>query len=191
MRLRRIEEEFADAVQVEWRSFLLRPSPVGRRDLERFRTYTQSWLRPGAEEDSGEFRPWQTQVGPPTHSVPPHQVAKAAEELGEAAFRRIHERLLRAYFTENQDITDSETLARLWLEVGLPQAGFARREDPALLQRILAEHRKALDGGATGVPAVRLQGNDVIIVGAYPLEFYQRWVSRTLAARADAAERSS
>jgi predicted DsbA family dithiol-disulfide isomerase len=191
VRLRRIEEEFGDAVQVEWRSYLLRPSPVGRRDLERFRSYTQSWLRPAAEQDSGVFQPWQTDVGPPTHSVPPHQVAKAAAELGEGAFRRIHERLLRAYFTENQDITDSETLARLWLEVGLPQQEFARREDPALLRRILDEHRKALDGGATGVPAVSVQGNDIIIVGAYPVEFYQRWVNHTLATRSREADAPS
>jgi predicted DsbA family dithiol-disulfide isomerase len=185
VRLRRIEEEFGDAVQVEWRSYLLRPSPAGRRDLERFRAYTQSWLRPAAEKDGGVFQPWQTEVGPPTHSVPPHQVAKAAAELGEAAFRRIHERLLRAYFAENQDITASETLERLWLEAGLPQEAFARREAPALLQRILDEHRKALDGGATGVPAVCVQGNDVIIVGAFPVEFYRRWVSRTLADRSE------
>ena len=189
MRLRRIEEEFGDAVQVEWRSYLLRPNPRtgGPRDLERFRAYTQSWLRPAAEEDSGVFQPWQTDVGPPTHSLPPHQVAKAAAELGEAAFRRIHERLLRAYFTENQDITASDTLERLWLELGLPQDAFARREDPALLQSILTEHRQALDGGANGVPATCVQGNDIIIVGAFPLEFYQRWVTKTLAARRDEA----
>ena len=191
VRLRRIEEEFGDAVQVEWCSYLLRPSPTGRRDLERFRAYTQSWRRPAEEEDSGVFQPWQTDVGPPTHSVPPHQVAKAAAELGEAAFRRIHERLLRAYFAENQDITAAETLERLWLEVGLPREAFARREDPALLQRILDEHRKALDGGANGVPATCMQGNDVIIVGAFPVEFYQRWVNRALAARVEEADAPS
>jgi hypothetical protein len=29
---------------------------------------------------------------------------------------------------------------------------------------------------------VCVQGNDVLIVGAYPVEFYQRWVHNTLAA---------
>ena len=71
----------------------------------------------------------------------------------------------------------------LWLEAGLPDAGFAEREDPVLLERILDEHAEALDGGATGVPAVRMQGNDAIVVGAHPLELYRRWVRRTLAAR--------
>jgi predicted DsbA family dithiol-disulfide isomerase len=183
VRLRRIEEEFAPQVRVEWRSYLLRPNPSARADLERFRVYTQSWARPAAEPESGEFRPWQTQAGPPSHSVPPHQVAKAAALLGPDAFRLVHERLLRAYFSENRDITDSGTLRELWLELGLPEAAFARREAPAILERILDEHAEALDGGATGVPAVRMQGNDAIVVGAHPVELYRRWVRRTLESR--------
>ena len=35
----------------------------------------------------------------------------------------------------------------------------------------------------TGVPAVQLEGNPAIIVGAHPLELYRRWMSRILAAR--------
>ena len=35
----------------------------------------------------------------------------------------------------------------------------------------------------TGVPAVRLVGNDAVIVGAHPFELYQRWVTRTLERR--------
>lgn len=183
LRLHRLEEEFEGLVRLEWRSYLLRPNPSARRDLERFRAYTRSWLRPAAEEDSGSFQVWQSDDGPPTHSVPAHQVAKAAARLGEEAFRHIHSRLLSAYFTENRDISDPDTLRELWLEAGLPDAGFAEREDPVLLERILDEHAEALDGGATGVPAVRMQGNDAIVVGAHPLELYRRWVRRTLAAR--------
>jgi predicted DsbA family dithiol-disulfide isomerase len=187
VRLRRVEEEYGGAVRVEWRSYLLRPTPAPGRDLEKFRAYTRSWLRPGAEEDGGEFRPWQGEAGPPSHSIPPHQVAKAAALLGEDAFRSVHERLLHAYFAENLDITEDATLRRLWLELGLPEEAFARREDPELLERIRAEHRQALDGGATGVPAVRLRGNDAIIVGAHPIELYRRWVRRTLEAGAGSA----
>jgi len=184
VRLHRLEEEFPGRVRVEWRSFLLRPNPTARRDLERFRTYTSSWLRPAQEPDSGSFQPWRSEVGPPTHSVPAHQVAKAAGQLGEEAFRWMHDRLLRAYFAENRDISDAATLRELWVEGGLAEAGFARREDPALLERILDEHAEAIEGGATGVPAVRLQGNDAIVVGAQPLELYRRWVRRALEGRA-------
>jgi predicted DsbA family dithiol-disulfide isomerase len=183
VRLRRIEEEFAGQVELSWRSFLLRPDPSPGRDLEKFRAYTRSWRRIGAEDDAGDFTEWSTDAGPPSHSIPPHRLAKAAARLGEAAFRRMHEGLMRAYFCENRDITDDATQRALWQELELPAEGLALRDDPAILAEILAEHREALDRGATGVPAIRLESNDAVIVGAHPVELYRRWVTRTLARR--------
>jgi predicted DsbA family dithiol-disulfide isomerase len=183
VRIDRLEREYAGAVEVEWRSFLLRPSPGPRRDLERFRAYTRSWSRPGSEPDSGRFRVWQGDAGPPSHSIPPHLAAKAAARLGREAFHRMHERLLRAYFAESRDVTDRETLRSLWGEAELPEADFGAIDDPALLQETLAQHREAQEAGVTGVPAVRLVGNEAVIVGAHPLALYRRWVERTRAAR--------
>jgi predicted DsbA family dithiol-disulfide isomerase len=170
-------------VRVEWRSFLLRPRPRSARDLEKFRAYTRSWLRPAAEPDSGTFCVWEGDEGPPSHSIPPHLVAKAAAELGDDAFRRVHDLLLHAYFAENRDVTDAQTLRALWREAGLSDEKFRRTEDPALLREILRQHDEAVEAGATGVPAVRLAENNAVIVGAHPLELYQRWVERTRAAR--------
>ncbi|MDH3212565.1 MAG: DsbA family protein [Myxococcales bacterium] len=183
VRIVRLERDYPGAVQFEWRSFLLRPRPSPGRDLERFRAYTRSWSRPGAEPDSGSFRVWQGDAGPPSHSIPPHLAAKAAASLGEEPFRRMHERLLRAYFAESRDVTDRETLRSLWRELGLPEEEFGRIDDPALLRETLAQHREALEAGVTGVPAVRLVGNDAVIVGAHPLELYRRWIERTRAHR--------
>jgi len=168
-------------LRLEWRSFLLRPRPGSIRDLEKFRAYTKSWQRPAAEPDSGTFRVWQGDAGPPSHSIPPHLVAKAAAQLGEEAFRRMHTRLLEAYFAENRDVTDSATLRALWREVELPEAEFERSEDPAVLREVLAQHEQAREAGATGVPAMQLLGNDAVIVGAHPLELYQRWFDKTRA----------
>ena len=78
VRLWRLEDEFGDRVSIEWRPFLLRPHPDPGRTLEKFRAYTASWARPAAEPDGGTFRVWATEEGPPSHSVPPHLVAKAA-----------------------------------------------------------------------------------------------------------------
>jgi predicted DsbA family dithiol-disulfide isomerase len=150
--------------------------------LEKFRAYTQSWLRAAADEDAGTFRVWQTDEGPPSHSIPPHLVAKAAATFGADAFQKMHERLLHAYFAENRDITNADTLAALWREVGLPEAEFVRSADPALLQETIAQHKEAVEVGATGVPAVRLEGQEAVIIGAQPLELYRRWVQRNLEA---------
>lgn len=180
LRMRRLAGEFPGQVELTWRSYLLRPAERGARDLERFRAYTRSWQRPAAEEDAGTFRVWEGDAGPPSHSVPPHRVAKAAAELGPEAFDAIHERLLQAYFAENRDVSERGTLAELWREAGLPQAGFARAWDEDLLSAVLAEHDDAIQAGVTGVPAVRLEGRDAVIVGAQPLELYRRWTRRAL-----------
>ena len=180
VRLERLEDALGDRVTVEWRTFLLRPHPDPKRTLEKFRAYTESWRRPAAEPDGGTFRVWATDAGPPSHSVPPHLVAKAAAALGPAPFRRMHARLLRAYFAENQDITKPETLFALWREVGLPDDAFARSGDDALLREVAEQHNDAVRHEVTGVPAVMMVGNDVPIMGAQPYETYRRWVERRL-----------
>ena len=184
VRLARLEEEFGDRLQLEFRSWLLRPQPrrraTGPEDLEKFRAYTRSWLRPAGEEDAGEFRVWEGDAGPPSHSVPPHRVAKAAAELGGDAFRRMHRRLLRAYFAENLDVTDPETLHRLWQEAGLPAGDFQRHEAPELLDKVLAEHAEAQELGVTGVPTVMLAHQRIPVLGALPLETWRRWLHRAL-----------
>lgn len=183
VRLERLEREHAGDVCVEWRSFMLRPRPNPDASLEKFVRYTRSWSRPASEPDGGTFRVWQTEFGPPTHSVPPHLAAKAARRVGAEAFRKMHARLLRAYFAENLDITDRSTLFSLWKECGLPEADFAAADDPALLEEVIREHNEALECGATGVPSVRVDGVDTAITGAQPLEFYERWITRLRAQR--------
>ena len=131
---------------------------------------------------------WDGDAGPPSHSVPPHQVAKAAARLDPAAFERLHESMLHAYFAESRDVTDLDTLLDLWREAGLSEADFATREDPALLEQILDEHNEAIEMGATGVPAVRLADSEIAIVGAQPTAIYRRWIERTLAAGGVAPE---
>jgi predicted DsbA family dithiol-disulfide isomerase len=180
VRMQRLRQECGETVRIEWRSFLLRPRPAPTRDLERFRRYTQSWMRPAGEEDAGTFRVWEGDAGPPSHSIPPHQVAKAAATLGEEAFERIHDSLLHSYFAQNRDITAAGELRDIWAKADLPPAEFARSEDPDLLQQILREHQEALDFGASGAPAIRRADQDLAITGAYPLEFYRRWIRKAL-----------
>jgi predicted DsbA family dithiol-disulfide isomerase len=184
VRLTKLQQEFGNALEVEWRAFLLRPEPRTRGDreaeLHRFVRYTQSWLRPASEPDAGNFRVWESGEGPPSHSVPAHLAAKAALRLGREAFAALHPLLLRAYFAENRDISARPTLDALWREAGLPAADFAACDDPALLRTVRAEHADALEQGATGVPAAKLADQDAILLGALPLETYRRWVLRHL-----------
>ena len=182
-RLEILEQEFGPSLQLEWRSFLLRPqprrsAPDDPRVLEKFVRYTQSWLRPAAEEDAPAFQVWESSEGPPSHSVPAHLAAKAAARLGDAAFAALHGRLLRAYFQENRDISDAGVLRDLWVEAGLEAGGFQATEDPALLGETLEQYRQAQERGITRVPAVAVEGHEGFVMGAQPLGVYRRWITR-------------
>ena len=189
-RLHLLEEEFGPALELRWRSFLLRPAPEPGRDLEKFRRYTELWQRAADEEPSADFRTWHSDEGPPSHSVPAHLVAKAAATFGPEAFERMHHALLNAYFVDSRDISSARTLAALWREIELPEDELVRVTDPELLKQVGEEHNEAVAMGVGGVPAVRMQGNDVAITGAQPLEVYRRWVRRAIEARTSGVSES-
>ena len=186
-RLSVVERENAGALKLRWRSYLLRPRPEEGRDLLKFVRYTQGWLRPAAEPDAPRFRVWESGEGPPSHSIPPHLVARAARKLGDAAGRAMHERILRAYFEESRDVSREPVLRELWADAGLSAETFDASADPALLRETIDDHNAAVELGMTGVPAVRLAGSDAFVMGAQPLEVYRRWVAK-LRAQHDVAE---
>lgn len=186
-RLASVQQQLDGALELEWRSYLLRPVAQPGRDLEKFRAYTQSWLRVAQDEPRAPFQVWASDVGPPSHSVPAHVVAKAASALGAAEGPRMRDRLFRAYFAENRDISETDTLRALWREAELPDAAFVRPDDPALTRAVFADHQEAQELGATGVPAVRLADQDFVLVGAQPEAVYLKWLRRALDARAATA----
>lgn len=123
------------------------------------------------------FKQWSSQEGPPSHSIPPHTVAKAAALISPEAFKAVHESLLKAYFTDNRDITSTEVLLELWTKAGLPEKAFDQREQKDILREIIAEHNEAIENGATGVPAVRLEDTYGCLVGAESVENYRRMIT--------------
>lgn len=180
-KLASVQRQLGDALAVEWRSYLLRPQAQPGRDLEKFRAYTQGWLRVAEDEPRAPFQPWASDAGPPTHSIPPHVVAKAAVVLSPEAGARMRDRLFRAYFAESRDISDPATLRALWSEADLDAADFDAVDVPARTREVLADHAEAQSLGATGVPAVRLADQDFVLVGAQPEAVYLRWLQRAAA----------
>src|SRR4029077_1139370 len=63
-RLHRVQEEFGDRVELEWRSYLRRPYPAPPRTREKSRTYTRTGPGPPAEPDAPAFRVWESDAGP-------------------------------------------------------------------------------------------------------------------------------
>lgn len=177
--MRKLQEEFGAQLSISWRAFLLRPHPENR-ELKEFVRYTKSWGRVASDSDSGKFRQWATHEKPPSHSLPPQLVAKAAARISASKFEIIHERLLEGYFWENQDISSEDTLRRLWIEVGLPEASFVHALSTELRDEVYVEHAEAVSFGANGVPAVRTRDQEFCIVGAHSMNFYRRWIKRLL-----------
>jgi len=180
VRVHLLKEEFGDQLNLEWRSFLLRPHNEGSRSLEKFKSYTRNWSRIGEDEPSGNFREWATEEGPPSHSIPPHLVAKAATELGDESFDAMHEALLKAYFADSRDISAEATLRAIWDECGLPANEFERWSKPEHLKATIDEHNEALNCGANGAPAFRLAHINAAIVGAQPVPVLSRWIKRAI-----------
>ncbi|MDD9828406.1 MAG: DsbA family protein [Deltaproteobacteria bacterium] len=197
-RLNLLQREFGAALEIEFKSYLLRPRPAqGGRDAAKFARYTEGWRRPAAEPDAPRFCPWPQPApgaanshteSPPSHSIPAHLAAKAAARQGPAAFQALHAALLDAYFEKCRDISSAPALQLLWREAGLPEAELAAAlaPDPQLLAQIHAEHQEAQALGITGVPALRAAGSAAVATGALPLAVYRRWIGRLQSARDDA-----
>lgn len=175
VRLEKIEAEYDGAVEVVWKSFMLRPSPQPRT-IEQHREYTRSWLNPASQKESGEFNVWATENEPPTHSVPALVAGKAAATFGDEAFHRFHREVMRAYFTENRTISDLEVLADVAGRSDIPEDEFRARLDAnwqGFENEVFAEHTEAIQLGVTGIPSVVVD-DALLIPGAVDADVYRR-----------------
>lgn len=162
-------------LRLEWKSYLLRPHPEPK-PLEKFRRYTESWMRPAAQADAGEFRVWATDEDPPSHSVPPAVAVKAAARQG--AFDRYHRALMHAYFARNLNVTSLGTIALVARECDLDLERFARDfDDPELAREVVADHNEAIELGISAVPCVVVEGG-FQLPGAQERAVYRNIVQR-------------
>jgi predicted DsbA family dithiol-disulfide isomerase len=181
-RIDRIAEEYGDAVDVEWKSYLLRPEPQ-HRSLESFVRYTESWRRPAAEEPGATFTVWASGAAPPSHSVPPAVAAKVAATFGRDAFDAYRRALMHAYFADNRTISDRDVLVDIAAATGLDAGEFtARWRDRAvdLARAVTDGHVEATDRGIYAVPGL-LVDDEFVLTGALPLAGYRRVVERRAA----------
>jgi len=176
VRLKQIEEEFRDKVDVSWRSFpLLRAETPGDRPRQRM---TQSWLRAADEEGGIRYRPWPDSTPLPTSSLPAQEAAKCAGLQGRNAFERFHMLLLRAFFEQNRDISSRQVLVSLAGEAELDVERFTTDLDSGSQRdAVLADYRQATDDARfSAIPTVTF-GGAIVLQGAVPTEMYRRAVN--------------
>jgi len=187
VRLDEVTRHFGDRVQLEWKSFLLRVEPK-TDDREAFIRYTDSWLNPAEQEPATDFNVWASDEDQPPSSVPAQVAHKAVGVLDSEASMPYHHALLTAYFTDNRNIGDPETLLDVAAEIGLDRAALKtlieeRQDDFA--HQVIVEHNAALQLQVNAVPTVVLDGG-FAIPGAQPAEAYIRLVERIEEKRANA-----
>ncbi len=153
--------EHRDAVRVTWRSFELDPSAPAEREGDHAallaRKYGRSLQEAGemlttmtntAAADGLEFRFEKARSG---NTFDGHRLIHLADVHG--LQDAMKERLLRAYLTEGELISDPDTLARLGTQVGLDEAEVrAMLAGDRFAQEVRDDEQAAAALGASAVP---------------------------------------
>jgi predicted DsbA family dithiol-disulfide isomerase len=123
------EFEHRDDVRVTWRSFELDPAAPPEREGERAARLAEKYgmtieqaremERQMTETAAGEGLEFRFDIARSGTTFDAHRVVHLAAQHG--LQDAMKERLLRAYFSEGELMSDSETLVRLAREVGLPE----------------------------------------------------------------------
>jgi len=186
VRLDDLKTKYGDAIRVEWKSFMLRPSEQGRKSRAEFIDYTRNWARmPDADPRLIVTSPWASDDEHPSHSLPALVAAKLAESHGEAGADDFHHRVFDAYFNQNRTISDVAVLATVAGECGLDPDQFAAdfaSQRETLEARVIDDHNEAVQLGATGVPAT-IVDNRIAISGAQDTSVFIQAIDQVLASR--------
>ncbi|MEM1242695.1 MAG: DsbA family oxidoreductase [Cyanobacteria bacterium P01_H01_bin.26] len=177
-RLNKAIEQLDPAIEIErvWYPFELNPDmPAAGMDRKLYRSNKfSSWeysqqldaqTIQATQSDDVEFRYDQMEITPNTFNA--HRLTWFANKSGLATKMAV--RILRAYFSEGQNISNVDTLATLAAEVGL-EADVARdfllSDEGSQEVRALEQH--ARKQGVRGVPHIHI--GDEIVSGAQPVE---------------------
>jgi predicted DsbA family dithiol-disulfide isomerase len=153
--------EHRDDVHVTWRAFELDPDAPREREGDRAQRLAdkygmsldqaQAAERQLTEVAAGEGLDFRFDLARSGNTFDGHRIVHLAErhELQDA----MKERLLRAYFSEGELIGDPETLVRLAVEVGLPEAEVRQTLDAGdLADDVREEEAMARQLGISAVP---------------------------------------
>lgn len=156
-----------------WHSFELRPEgapPISesyRRRIEAARPIFAASMKEelGVEIKSGPFG---------INSRPSLVGAKYAEDQG--AGEAYHWSVLRAYWEEEQDISDPAVLRQIAIDIGLDPEGYAHSlAHTGYDSRVDADINLARMYGLTGVPSM-IFADKYLVVGAQPLSVLEEAV---------------
>ncbi len=156
MRLRRLREELADRLVIEWRAFPLRVAPDPSATFTG--TYREdAWKRchAMARGDGLTYTPW-TGAEYPNWSLPALEAAKCVARQGADAFERLHLRLYEAFFTHGRNIANRDEVTEIARESGADMIRFAADyTNGAARDEVLRDYERAVsEHGVRAIPTV-------------------------------------
>ena len=167
MRLRRLQQEFGEAVTVCHRSFVLIAEDRSDRT---FKDYHRDHRHAASTQDSDSppFRIPAAGERYPRGSLPALEAAAWVRQEQPNLFPAFDLALFEAFFGRTEDISDPETLARIAASVGADPDGVREALASARFrQLVLDEHHEAAGRGIRSVPTVLIPGRPAV-VGAVP-----------------------
>jgi len=165
--LKRVEQEFGDAVEVVWRAFELRPAPVPTLDPqgEYLRDIWARGVYPMARDRGMTLR--LPPVQPRSRLA--HEIAAFARKHGR--FAAMNDALFRAFFEHGEDIGRVDVLANYAKVIGLDADQLRRALDEGRhREEVLADERLAQALGISGVPAMLVRNASVTLERAAMIE---------------------
>ncbi len=180
--LDRLQSEYGNRLEIDWRAFELRPEPVPTLDPD------------------GEYlrRVWARSVYPTARErglalkLPPVQprsrkALEAAEHARERGrFGAMHAALFRAFFEGGRDIGSLTVLEDVASSAGLERDGLrAALEEGRHTAKVLADQRLGAELGVGGVPALLIgaadgAGRALLVSGAQPYEAIRAVLDRVV-----------
>lgn len=179
VRLRRVKEDYGDAIAVRWRSY---PLAVQPRPEARISAHSvEGRHRAALEEEGIRFNPWPDGMPYPVTSMPALRVSVCARLQGEEAFERLHLLIFKTFFEECRNIQDNALLMDLAKQAGLDMRRFrADLRKAEVDEEILADHRYYQeDFLGFGIP-LAIVADRYPLVGTVPIEMYRRAIDLSL-----------
>jgi predicted DsbA family dithiol-disulfide isomerase len=177
--LDRIQAELGENVEIDWRSFELRPEPEPTLDPNAeylHRVWGQS-VYPMAEDRGLALK--LPPVQPRSRKA--HEAAEFAREAG--LLDAMNRALFKAFFEDGRDLADPEVLVDIGRSVGLDENGLREALASGRHQeRVLDDEHLARQIGISGVPAliVTAGAQAYLVSGAQPYETVKDVIERAL-----------
>ncbi|MCH6233150.1 DsbA family oxidoreductase [Cognataquiflexum rubidum] len=178
--------EYADQIQIEWKSFLLNPDMVtdpSKSTLD-YLSETKGWSKAQTlqvtqqvvEMAKGEGLTYHMDKTVVANAMNAHRLLQLAKTMGKGG--EMKEWLLKAYFTEGANIDDKATLIRLANEVGLNEQRVGQCLDSdEFAEKVEQDIYESRQIGVRGVPFFVLD-RKYGISGAQPKEAFDQTINK-------------